>query len=215
MTTFAARPVTYGLDASYPRFSVARYLRMVRDGNIDDDDKVELLEGYLVLKMSRNPPHDFDSRSAASHGSSLQKLQRCVSRVLPAGWDLRQQLALQLLDSVPEPDLAVVRADSDDYETRHPLASEAGLVVEVAETSLPRDTQDKVRIYARAGIVIYWVIDLVNRQVLVYENPSGAVEIPVYGQTQTYHPGDQVPFVLDGISIAAFAVNDLLPRGGP
>lgn len=201
-TARTVQPVTYGLDASFPRFSVARYLKMVRDGNIDEDDKIELLENYLVRKMSRNPPHD----------SSIQKVQRLLGRCLPAGWELRSQLGLELPDSVPEPDMGVVKIDPDDYETRHPRADEVGLVVEVAESSLARDLQDKARIYARAGIAAYWVVDLVHRQLMTFMEPSGPCDEPAYAQVQAYQAGEQVPFVLDGATIATFAVTDMLPR---
>ncbi len=199
------RPATYGLDASFPRFSVARYLRMVETGILDDADRVELLEGYLVRKMSRNPPHD----------SALLRLQRAIYRILPAGWDIRSQSAILFTDSVPEPDVALVRADPADYANRHPFASEVGLVIEVAESSLPRDLQDKARIYARASIPVYWVIDLVNHRVVVLTAPSGPGDEPTYGQRRDALPGEVVPLVLDGGPVADVPVADLLPRGTP
>jgi Uma2 family endonuclease len=202
MPTVTAQPATYGLDASFPTFSVARYLKMVQDGNIDEDDKVELLENYLVRKMSRNPPHD----------SSVQKVQRVLSRHLPEGWELRTQLGLQLPDSVPEPDLTVARIDPDDYETRHPLANDVGLVVEVSDTSLTRDLQDKARIYARAGVAVYWVVDLVHRQITVFAEPSGQAGQPSYAQAHVYSSGTGMPFVLAGVTLASVPVDDLLPR---
>src|SRR5215468_2359285 len=108
--TPAATPVTYGLDASIPRFSVARYQRMIETGVLTADDKVELLENYVVLKMPRNPRHD----------STLQRMLRPVLRVLPSGWDVRIQGAITLADSQPEPDFALVRGSAVDYENRHP-----------------------------------------------------------------------------------------------
>src|SRR5713226_5136674 len=97
--TIAAMPVTYGLDASIARFSVARYQRMIEAGILTPDDKVELLENYVVLKMPRNPRHD----------STIQRMFRPLLRSLPAAWDLRIQSAVALIDSQPEPDVAVVR----------------------------------------------------------------------------------------------------------
>jgi len=196
------RPPTYLLDASLTRFSVPRYLRMVRHGVFDDDDKVELLEGYVVNKMSRNPPHD----------SALQKIQRALYRLLPTEWDLRQQSAVQLADSVPEPDVAVVRGGPDDYADRHPTAAEVGLLIEVAESSLDRDVEDKARIYARAGVPAYWVVDVVNRRVVAFAEPSGPGDSPAFARACEYRPGEAVLLVLDGASVGELAVDDLPPR---
>src|SRR5690348_1939874 len=108
MTPTTATPVTYGHDASIARFSVARYQKMIEAGILTPEDKVELLENYVVLKMPRNPRHD----------STLQRMLRPLLRPLPAGWDLRIQSAVTLADSQPEPDFALVRGSAADYENR-------------------------------------------------------------------------------------------------
>lgn len=63
---------------------------------------------------------------------------------------------------------------SPDYEGRHPLAADVGLVIEVADTSLPRDQHDKGRIYANAGIPVYWVVNLVDHRIEIYSRPAGS-----------------------------------------
>jgi len=201
MTPTTSQPVTYGLDASIPRFSVPRYQRMIETGVLTADDKVELLENYVVLKMPRNPRHD----------STLQRMLRPVLRVLPSGWDVRIQGAITLADSQPEPDFALVRGSAVDYENRHPGPADTGLLIEVADSSLLRDQRDKTRIYARAGIPIYWIVNLVDRRIEVYSQPSGATAVPAYGAFQTYQPGDDLPLVLDGITVGTIPVVDLLP----
>lgn len=201
MAPMTAQPVTYGRDASIAQFSVARYQRMIETGILTADDKVELLENYVVLKMPRNPPHD----------SSVQRLLRPLLKVLPAGWDLRIQSAIQLADSQPEPDYAIVRGSASDYEKGHPNPAEIGLLIEVADSSLLRDQRDKTRIYARAGIVCYWIVNIVDRRIELYSQPSGPAPIPSYGADQMYQPGDSIPLVLDGAQVASLAVTDLLP----
>src|SRR5262249_57942153 len=99
MTPLTAQPVTYGLDASIARFSVARYQKMIETGILTSEDKVELLENYVVLKMPHNPPHD----------GSLDLFQAVVRPHVPAGWILRVQQTVVLPDSQPEPDFAIVR----------------------------------------------------------------------------------------------------------
>lgn len=201
MPAVATQPVTYGQDASWARFSVARYQKMVETGILDTNDKVELLEGYVVLKMSRNPPHD----------GTVMVVSDAVLPRLPLGWALRTQMSVELADSQPEPDGAVVRGKSRDYTKRHPLASEVGVAIEVANTSLLRDTKDKARIYARAGIPAYWVIDVANEEILVYTQPSGPTDAPSYADMVNIRPPDAVPLVLDGTTVAMIPAKDLLP----
>jgi Uma2 family endonuclease len=183
------------------KFSVARYQRMIEAGILTAEDKVELLENYVVLKMPRNPRHD----------STLQRVPRPVLRALPAGWDLRMQSAITLSDSQPEPDVALVRGSAADYDNRHPSPADVGLLIEIADSSLLRDQRDKTRIYARAGIPIYWIVNLVDRRIEVYTQPSGPAAVPAYGSFQTYQPGDAIPLVLDGTTVATIPVADLLP----
>jgi Uma2 family endonuclease len=199
--SLTATPVTYGHDASIARFSVARYQKMIEAGILTPEDKVELLENYVVLKMTRNPPHD----------GSIQLITEALAPVVPPGWCLRAQLTVVFTDSQPEPDFAVVRGSSRSYLTRHPNAAEVGLLVEVADSSLLRDQRDKTRIYARGGIPFYWIVNLVDQRIEVYSQPSGPAPVPAYGAFQTYQPGDAVPLVLDGATAATVAAVAMLP----
>src|SRR6185312_6356043 len=107
--TPTATPVTYGLDASMARFSVARYQRMIEAGILTSEDKVELLENYVVLKMPRNLPHD----------GTIQVIDEILASKVPAGWRRRIQLTVVLPDSQPEPDFAIVRGNARTYLTHH------------------------------------------------------------------------------------------------
>jgi Uma2 family endonuclease len=121
------------------------------------------------------------------------------------------QLTVVLADSQPEPDFTVVRGDARTYFLRHPVPADVGALMEVADASLLRDQRDKTRIYARASIPCYWIINLVDQRIEVYTQPSGATAIPAYGAFQTYQPGDTIPLILDGNAVANLAVSDLLP----
>lgn len=195
-----ATPVTYGLDASMARFSVSRYQRMIEAGILTPDDKVELLENYVVLKMPRNPPHD----------STIQRILEALFPRRPAGWSLRVQSAIALADSQPEPDFALVRGSAADYENRDPGPADAGMVIEVADSSILRDQHDKTRIYA-AGIPCYWIVNLVDQRIEVYSQPTGPTAVPAYQSFQTYQPGDAVPLVLDGTTVGTVPAVELLP----
>ncbi|HEX7446699.1 MAG TPA: Uma2 family endonuclease [Pirellulales bacterium] len=194
-------PITYGQDASIARFSVARYQKMIETGVLTPDDKVELLENYVVLKMPRKPPHD----------GTIDLLMAAIGLRLPAGWLPRVQQAIVFADSQPEPDFAIVRGTARSYLARHPAPADVGLLVEVADSSLLRDQRDKARIYARGGIACYWIVNLPDRQIEVYTQPSGPSDSPDYASIQFYAAGDRLSLVLDGLAVGTVAVQDLLP----
>lgn len=187
--------------AGFRRFTVDEYHRLTEAGILTEDDRLELIEGYLVLKMPRNPPHD----------GTVHRVFKRLARVLLVGWDVRVQSAVTLTDSEPEPDVAIVREDPDGYTTRHPGAADCGLVVEVSDSTLPGDRTDKGRMYARAGIGCYWIVNLPDRQVEVYTSPSGPTAAPAYARRQDYRVGDLVPFELEGRVIASLPVQEMLP----
>ncbi len=187
--------------AGLRRFSVAEYHKMIEIGVLTEDDNLELLDGYLVHKMSRNPPHD----------AAIQKILKRLFRILPSDWDLRIQSAVTLSHSEPEPDLAIVRGDETRYLTNHPGPADIGLVIEVADSTLASDRIDKGRIYAEAGIACYWIVNLVDRQIEVYTLPSAATAAPAFAQRQDYHLGDDVPLMLDAIVAANIPVRELPP----
>ena len=201
MTTLTNQLPWQGTMAGFRRFSVAEYHKLIEIGVLTEDDNLELLDGYLVHKMSRNPPHD----------ATIQKATKRLLRVLPPGWDLRGQCAITLAASEPEPDLAIVRGDENDYVARHPGPVDVGLVIEVADTTLTGDRADKGRIFAQAGIPCYWIINLVDRQIEVYTAPASATATPTYTQRQDFHAADDVPLTLDGAQVANIPVRELLP----
>lgn len=200
-TTPVPHTPTFLNEASMAKFSTARYDRMVEAGLLTSEDKVELLENYVVLKMPRNPAHD----------GTIQLISRALLRPIPPGWDLRCQLTVALADSRPEPDFAITRGDARTYLAHHPTPADVGLLVEIANTSLLRDQRDKARIYARANVVCYWIVNLDDRRIEVHTQPSGPGDSPAYASVQNCAPGDAVPLVLDGNTVATIPVADLLP----
>lgn len=183
------------------RFSVAQYQRMTAAGILTANDRVELLEGEVVEKMPRNPPHD----------GTTQLVDKRICRRLPPGWDTRCQLTLQLGDSQPEPDVAVVRGDETTYLQRHPTAADAALVIEVADSTLLTDRRDKARLYARAGVPAYWIVNLVDRRVEVFTDPSGPALAPAYATLRAYAPGEAIPLLLAATPGTAVPAAELLP----
>jgi Uma2 family endonuclease len=199
--TVNPQPVTYGDSAALAKWSVGRYQQMIEAGILTAEDKVELLENHVVLKMPRNRPHD----------GTLDLVKAVLPGLLPPGWLVRMQQTVVLADSQPEPDFSIVRGTPWSYLTRHPGPADVGLIIEVADASLLRDQRDKTRIHARAGIAVYWIINLVGRRVEVYSQPSGPTAAPAYGAPQVYQPGDAVPLTLDGTLVGSIPVADMLP----
>jgi Uma2 family endonuclease len=145
------------------RIPRARYNRLVEAGAFDSDDRVELLDGLLVVREPQG------SRHAALVGHIRSVLERAFGR----GFHVREDKPFALDDfSEPEPDLIVLPGRHLDYLRAHP--STPVLVVEVAETSLAKDRQLKAGLYARARIADYWIVNLPNEVLEVYREPVRA-----------------------------------------
>jgi Uma2 family endonuclease len=183
------------------RISVERYHQMVESGVITPDDRVELLEGILVPKMSKSPAH--------TQGTDL--VVDALRGVLPAGWFLRSEQPVSLDDSEPEPDCMVVRGTTRDYPNGHPTPADVPLVIEVADSSLRRDREGKKRVYARNGIAVYWIVNVADRVIEVFTDPSGPVLTPDYATAAVYGPADAIPVVLAGIAVGSVAAAAVLP----
>ena len=183
------------------RLSVDQYHEMIRSGILTDDDPVELLEGWPVFKLGKNPPPVLATRLT----------REAPERLLPSGWFIALQDPITTDTSEPEPDAAVVRGNPRLYFARHPSPEEVALVVEIAEATLRRDVELKSRIYAASGIPVYWIVNLPEKQLEVYTNPSGPTEQPAYRQRQVYGVGDEVLVVIDGHDVGQVPVKDLLP----
>lgn len=180
------------------RFTVAEYRQLSESGILQKDDRVELLDGWIVPKMTHNPPHD----------AAVQLCQAAIGAALNQNWTLRIQSAIGTQDSEPEPDLAVVRGPLRRYVDHHPQGGEIGLIIEVAETSLSRD-RAKLKLYAAAGIPRCWILNLPGRRLEVYSDP--AIEAATYRTQTICLTGDTVPLELDELVIATIPVADLLP----
>lgn len=183
------------------RFTVEQYHAMIDAGVFADDDRVELLEGWLFPKIAKKAAHRYATRF----------LRKTFEKVLPPGWDVDSQEPVSTGDSEPEPDVSVVKEGAFDNKKRHPKVREIALLVEVSEGTLARDRGMKKRVYARANVPIYWIVNLSDKQVEVYSDPSGPVKRPDYGAMKIYKPGETIPLILDGDEIARIEVDDILP----
>ena len=181
------------------QFTVDEYHSMIQTGILTENDRVELLEGWVLPKVPGNPRHD----------SALDQSQETLRNVLPPGWRLRVQSAITTPDSEPEPDIAVVQGPANRYRTRHPEPLDIGMLAEVSDSTLANDRGLKAQLYARAGIAVYWIINLVDNQVEVYTDPTGPDPSPHYRQRRDYRAGDTIALTVGGVPLAV-TVADLL-----
>lgn len=153
-------------ELSLKRWTIDEYHRMIATGILTTDDKVELLEGQIIEMVPQDPPH---ASITSSFSNDLP--------VLFAGkaW-VRSQLPITIPpDSEPEPDIAIVRIDASDYFDRHPHPEDIYLLIEVADSTLSKDRKQKARIYAKANVLEYWILDVKNQRVFVFRQPENEV----------------------------------------
>jgi Uma2 family endonuclease len=182
------------------RLSVEQYHNMISAGILTDDDPVELLEGVLVFKMPKNPPHE----------TALGKCQDELPSAVPRGWIVRLQAPVTLSDSEPEPDVAIVRGARDDYRDRHPGPRDIAMLIEIADTTLERDRGMKLRAYARAGITQYCILDLAGRSAELYVEPQPDADEPRYAEPSVIREAGEISFRV-GDATVAVALSRLLP----
>jgi Uma2 family endonuclease len=139
------------------------------------DERVELIRGVVVEMSPQNAPHAY----------VIQILTRLLMPRLLGRADVRVQLPFVAgADSVPEPDLAVVALGN--YMAAHP--SQALLIIEVADSSLKFDRQDKAELYARVGVPEYWVVNLASRIIERHSEPVGGA----YARVTPFRSGETI-----------------------
>jgi Uma2 family endonuclease len=187
-------------EATTRRWRRVEYERLV-DLGVFVGERLELLDGVLVVREPQGSPH----------AAIVTKVGRILAAAFGAGWHPRLQCPLALSDhSEPEPDVAVVVGEPEDYLTAHP--STAALVVEVADASLRLDRRFKAAVYARASLREYWIVNLVDGTLEVHRQPQPGADTPeewTYRSVEVLRP----PAVVAPLTAPAarIPVADLLP----
>lgn len=178
------------------KFTTDDVMRMVEAGILDEDDRLELIEGELLVVSPQDP----------IHAGAVQRLTQWLVRAYGDAFQIRAQLPLRAsAHSLPEPDLAVVRGDVHSFDRAHPEAADCVLLIEVTWTTTQRDRR-KVEIYARGGVPVYWRLDLEQRRLEAYEGP--AADAGVYTRVRLLSDGDEIEVPETD---ACWRVSDLLP----
>ncbi len=140
-------------------WTVEEYYRMADAGILDPDERVELLEGKIIVMASKKPLYSLVNQLAADY----------LRKILGERGVIRIQEPVHLNDrSEPEPDIAIVAHPLRQYFDHHPTKNEIFLLIEIADATLKFDTERKAKIYAQAGIIEYWVVDVRQEQVYIF-----------------------------------------------
>lgn len=180
------------------RYTREQYERMAEEGDFRGR-RVQLIAGRIVEMSPQKAPHTV----------SVELVKQVLERTFGTGWWFRSQAPLHLSKySAPEPDGALVRGQARDFLVTQPTSAE--LVVEVSDTTLRFDLSRKMRMYARANLAEYWVLDLNSRRLVVHCQPGRDAEgHPRYASVSVIEADGCVsPLALPGASIR---VADLLP----
>ncbi len=205
MTTISESGAAIAVPAEVETYliSTAVFRRMLNAEVFADHDRVELWDGRIYKKMAKTQAH-----AVAGNLASI-----VLGRLLPDGWFPGSENPVTIDQGrVPVPDFVVLRGHPKDYIHRSPRPNDVGLIVEFSLTSLKFDIGAKLAGYASANIPVYWVLNLVENVILVFERPVPAERR--YESSQTYAVGQSVPLRLDGVLIAEIAALDLLPVRG-
>lgn len=181
------------------RFTVDEYERMTAAGVLSEADAVELLEGWIVPKMPKYPPHD----------GTIDLIAALLTSLLPPGYFVRVQNSLRTPDSEPEPDLAVVRGKPGDYRRRHPTGKDTVLVIEVADSTLSRDRM-KARIYARAEVPNYWIVNLPELKLEQHSQPKPGDEQAAYQAQKTLAARQEAELKFDDVHELRLPLDEIL-----
>jgi Uma2 family endonuclease len=189
---------TADIAGSLFRMTVDQYERLVSTGFFDGD-AVELINGLLVKRMGKNPPHSW----------TVEALREAIGPLLAPGWSFRQEqpLAIPFINEL-EPDLVIVSGSRDDYLNRHPIPDDVALLVEVADSTLERDRGAKLLAYSRGGVQVYWIVNLIDGQLELYTRPSATG----YTEKRVIDSNGEAALLIDGKECGRIRVGAILPN---
>jgi len=133
------------------RITVDEFLRMAEVGLLAPDARVELIEGVIVDMAP----------IGTVHGRDVDLISKRLVRAVQDEAIVRTQGAIQLSDdTMPQPDIALLKFREDGYVHKHPAGSDILLVVEVADSSVDYDFGEKLKLYARYGVREVWILNV-------------------------------------------------------
>lgn len=144
------------------RFSRERYEAMIENGNLQENDRVELIAGEIINKMP----------IGANHAATVKRVNQAFHRAVQGRRIISAQNPIALDPfSQPEPDIALLRPRADFYSRSHPKPEHIFLLVEVADSSLLHDRERKIPLYAAASISEVWLLNLEAHSLMRHSLP--------------------------------------------
>ena len=176
--------------------TVQQYHAMMETGILVEGDPIELIDGLLVRKDRRDSEGDIKT-VGPRHAMTLTLLARAIEQTLSAlDCHTRQQQPVTLTGvDEPEPDISVVRGGPSRYEDHHPGPTDISIVIEIADSSLEYDRNAKLQLYAATGIPQYWIVNLQEKMVEIFERPLTSDER--YLNQSTCKLTQRLSFILD------------------
>ncbi len=173
-----------GVAPARHRLDVETLYRMADAGIFGEDDRIELIDGELIDMAP----------IGSDHAATVNGLNHALVMAFNGRAVVSPQNPVRIDQfNEPQPDFVVFRPRADNYRTPPRGGPEdALLVVEVADTSLRFDRMVKLPLYARAGLVEVWIVDLKHRVLNVYRDPADGE----YATVQTYRTGDSIALAL-------------------
>jgi len=182
-------------DVTKKLFTVDDYYRMAEAGILKPEDRVELIEGEILEMSPIGNRHAGCVNRANDLFTFLFRGKAIVTVQNPARLNEYNE---------PQPDLLLAKRRADYYASKHPTGEDIYLAVEIADTTLRKDRNLKVPIYARLGIPEVWIGDLQHDRLLVFRDPRGNS----YQTNLTLHRSD--PLFVTAFPEITFKVEDLL-----
>jgi Uma2 family endonuclease len=142
------------------KWTVEDYHKLV-DRGLLGNKPVELLEGEIVEMSPEGVPHRYITSSVADYLREILAEKAYISEAHPVTLD----------NSEPEPDIAIIRLPKTIYKEHHPYSEDIYWLIEISDSTLSTDLEDKARIYARNNIQEYWVLDIKGKQLWVFRHP--------------------------------------------
>lgn len=169
---------------------------MAAAGIFHPEERVELIAGKIIRMSAKG----------TAHTAAVRRTARILRNLLANQAEVYTQDPIQLNNfSEPEPDVAVVRIDPLDYADHHPTVSEIYLIIEVADSSFKYDRETKGKVYAKSGIADYWVLDVNERKLHLFREPTqeGYLSEVIFSEEASVSP---LQFLEEAI-----ALQDMLP----
>ncbi|BAY30486.1 hypothetical protein NIES2107_23310 [Nostoc carneum NIES-2107] len=177
------------------KFTVEQYHKMLESGILTENDRVELIRGEIIEM----------SPIGTKHAACVNRLINLLVQLLGKHVIVAAQNPIRLNDnSEPQPDVALLKPRDDFYATAHPQPQDIFLLIEVADSTIEYDREQKIPLYAEANIIEVWIVDINEQIVEVYQQPTAAG----YQHIQKFASGQTVS--IPGLSDVNISVNEIL-----